>query len=309
MRLALALATALLLTGCEDLWEYDDFQADFHYQYDFQAGGRIEVDNPSNGAVEIEGWDRSVVDISGTKFASTEHALEDTRIDVHQTPSEIAVRTIPAPFHHAWARYTIRIPRKTAIERVNTVNGPILVRNLDAGASVLPAHLKTVNGSIEAENVRSPVDAQTVNGHIELRDITGAATMHAVNGHIEAERMDGPCQAHTVNGPVTIQMDRPNEIKVNTTNGAVSLTLNAKPTNEIRAQTANGSITLVLPADSNADLRADTSHAPITTEFDLYERIHGPFHANNHVDGRIGNGGPAIQLSTWNGRISVLKSL
>lgn len=309
MRVALALGIALLLTGCEDFWEYDNFQADFHYHYDFQPGGRIEVDNPGNGGVEIEGWDQNAVDVRGTKFAATERSLEDTRIDIHHGSDAIVVRTVPAPFHHAWARYTIRVPRQTTIERVSTVNGQILVRNVDSGSNVEPAHLKTVNGTVEAEDFRGAVDAQTVNGHIELRDVGGAVTMRAVNGRIEAERINGSCEAHTVNGPVTIELDHPNAIRVSTTNGAVSLTLNAKPANEIRAQTANGSITLVLPPDSNAHLHADTSHAPITTEFDVYEHVHGSFHNQNHLDGILGGGGPEIQLSTWNGRISVLKTL
>ena len=311
MRLALVLATALLFTGCDDLWEYDDYQADFHYHYDFQPGGRIEVDNPNNGSVEIEGWDRNTVDVSGMKFASRESSLEALRIDVHNSPGSIVIRTMPPPFHRAWARYTIRVPRKTAVERVSTVNGHILLRNLDAIEQAQTAHLKTVNGSIEANDVHSAIEAQTVNGHIELRDIGGAVTMRGWNGRLEAERIDGACEARSVNGSITIQLDQAanGPIKVNTTNGRVDLTLRGKPEDSIRAQAVNGSITLRLPSETNAHLRASTVHAPITSDFDVYEHFPGRMHGNNSVDGKLGSGGPEIELSTWNGRISVLKTL
>lgn len=311
MRLALVLATALLLTGCDDLWEYDDYQADFHYHYDFQPGGRIEVDNPNNGSVEIEGWDRNSVDVSGTKFASRESSLEALRIDIHNSPDSIVIRTMPPPFHRAWARYTIRVPRKTVVERVSTINGNILVRNLDAAPEAETAHLKTTNGSIEAENVQSTIEAQTVNGHIELRDIGGAVTMRGWNGRLEAERINGACEARTTNGPITIRLDGPASapIKVNTTNGSVDLTLRGKLGNSIRADAVNGSITLRLPPDSGAHLHASTVHAPITSEFDLYEHFQGRTRGNNQFDGILGNGGPEVQLTTLNGRISVLKTL
>jgi hypothetical protein len=313
MRLAFALATVLLLTGCDDLWEYDDYQADFHYHYDFQPGGRIEVDNPNNGSVEIEGWDRNSVDVSGVKGASRESSLEALRIDIHNSPGSIVIRTMPPPLHRAWARYTIRVPRKTAVDRVSTINGHILVRNLEAVEQTeTTAHLKTTNGSIEAENVHSAIEAQTVNGHIELRDIGGAVTMRGWNGRLEAERIDGACEARTTNGPITIRLDGPASapIKVNTTNGSVDLTIRGKPENSIRADAVNGSITLRLPSDSSAHLRASTVHAPITTEFDLYEHFQGRSRGSNQVDGILGGGGgPEIQLSTWNGRISVLKTL
>lgn len=311
MRLALALAATLLLTGCDEVWEYDDYQADFHYHYDFQPGGRIEVDNPNNGEVEIEGWDRNWVDISGVKFASRESSLEALRIDIHHSADSIVIRTMPPPFHHAWARYTIRVPRKTTVERVTTVNGNILIRNVDAGTQTGTAHLKTVNGSIEAESVQGAIDAQTVNGRVELSDIGGAVTMHGWNGRLEASRIDGACEARSANGPITILMDRPatGPIRVNTTNGTVDVTLRGKPGDSIRAEAVNGSITLRLPSDTSAHLRASTVHAPITSDFDVYEHFQGRTHGSNQVDGTLGNGGPDIQLSTWNGRISVLKTL
>lgn len=308
MRLALAIATALLLSGCyiDDF----DYQADFHYHYDFQPGGRLEIDNP-NGSVEIEGWDRSTVDISGVKFAPSEHLLDALHIDIRHSPDSISIRTIQPSFHRGGARYTVRVPRQTVLDRVSTANGPILVRNLDSGQRAETMHLRTANGAIEAENIHATVDAQTSNGRIELTDIGGGATMRTWNGRIEATRIGGACEAHTSNGPVTISLDHPGDspVKVTTSNGSIDLTFREKPRDSIRVEASNGSITLRLPEDTGAHLRADTVHAPITTDFDVYEHLRGNPRSNNHLDGTLGSGGPEIQLSTWNGHISVLKTL
>lgn len=309
MRMALALATALLLTGCDEFFEPADYQANFHYHYDLNPGGRIEVDN-TNGSVEIQGWDGKGVEISGVKFASSQHLLEALHIDIHNSPDSIAIRTIYPPFHRSWANYRIRVPRQTIIERVNSTNGAIEVRNLDRGSPMRAAHLKTVNGSIDAENFLGSVDAETTNGHIELRDISGTATMHGLNGRIDAERIAGACEARSVNGPITILLEHAGDsLKASTTNGAIDLTFREKPRDAVRASTTNGSITLRMPGDSAAHLRAETAHAPISTDFDLYEHLHESTGGHNHVNGVIGNGGPEIELSTSNGRISVLKTL
>ena len=309
MRLALALATALLLTGCDELLEQADYQANFHYHYDLNPGGRIEIDN-MNGSVEIQGWEGKGVEVSGVKFASSERVLEALRIDVRNSPDSISIRTIHPPFHRSWANYRIRVPRQTTIERVNSINGAIEVRNLDSGPLQRTAHLKTVNGSIDAENFLGSVDAETVNGRIELRDIGGAATMRGLNGRIEAERIAGACEAHSVNGPITILLERAGDsLKASTMNGGIDLTFREKPKDAIRASTTNGSITLRMPGDAAAHLRADTAHAPISTDFELYEHLHESTGWRNHVNGIIGNGGPEIELSTTNGRISVMKTL
>lgn len=211
MRLALALATAFLLIGC-DIEDFDAYRADFHYDYDLQPGARIEIDNP-NGNVEIEGWDKHSVDISGVKFASRERRLDDVRVDIRHTPDSISIRTTqPSFFYSGGARYMIRLPRDAVIERIGSTNGNILLRNVGGPGSSETAHLRSVNGSIEAEHIRGAIEAETTNGRIELRDFVGA------------------CDAHTVNG-------------------SVDLTLREKPRASIRVQTVNGGITLRLPGD------------------------------------------------------------
>jgi Putative adhesin len=286
--LTAVLAGALLLAGC-DFDDFNSFQADFHYHYDLQPGGRLDIDN-ANGSVEIVGWDRHEVEITGVKYASRQSLLDEVRIDIRNAPDSIAIHT-SRPSYPGWnagARYTIRVPRQTIIDRVSTSNAPIMIRNLGSADSLRTLTLRTSNGLIRAENVAAVIDAQTSNGWVDLDQIDGGATVR------------------TSNGRVTVRLNhlKDSPLRVVTSNGSVDLTVRNQPEDAIRAETSNGSITLHLPADAGAQLRADTSNSSISTDFDVLQR----FQDHGRLDGRLGNGGPEVELSTRNGHISVLKN-
>jgi DUF4097 and DUF4098 domain-containing protein YvlB len=74
--------------------------------------------------------------------------------------------------------------------------------------------------------------------------------------------------------------------------------------NEIRASTSNGGITVHLPGDIGANLTAHASNSSISTEFEV--ATHGTLE-KHHLEGKIGAGGPAIELTTSNGSIRLMK--
>jgi DUF4097 and DUF4098 domain-containing protein YvlB len=126
----------------------------------------------------------------------------------------------------------------------------------------------TVNGSVEAANLASDVEANTVNGHIRV----------ATSGYAEAQ---------TVNGSIVASLGR------------------ATWSEPLRFRTVNGGITIHLPANASADVRANTVNGDIVTEFPLMVtgRL-GP----RRLNGTIGTGGRRLELSTVNGTIRLRKS-
>jgi hypothetical protein len=293
MRLTLALATALLLTGC-DIGDFDNVQAHFEHRYDLLPGARLNLENV-NGSVEIEGWDQNEIEITGVRFASSQQLLDRIRIDIQHTPEAVDIRTIRPSGHFGGmgARYTIRVPRTTVVDHVSSSNGAILLRDIEGTSRVQTSSLRTSNASIRAVNTQGAIDAQTSNGSVDLDDVRGAATVR------------------TSNGRITIRLDHPaaSPLRASTSNGAIDITLRSEAKDSIRAETRNGSITLHLPGDTGAHLIADTSNSQISTEFEIREHEQATGRAVNHLDGTLGNGGPEIELSTRNGHISVLKNL
>lgn len=235
-----------------------------------------------NGSVEISGWEANKVEITGVKFASTREGLDSIRIDIHHTPASVDIRTsLPSShFGSMGARYALRVPKTAILDRITTTNARLRVQDLDTSAS-----LKTSNGGIRVENVGGAVDAQTSNGPVELHSIGGDARIRTSNGSIRAENIGGECTARTSNSGITIELDR-------------------APKNGVRAETSNGGITVRLPGATSARLEADTSNGSVRTDFDLEGNVR---ESRNHMNGKIGGGGPLIELTTRNGNIGVLR--
>lgn len=306
MRLMLPILAALLLAGCDldDFGPSDRFKSDFHYT--LKPAERLNVEN-FNGEIEVEGWDEPSIDVTGTKYASTEENLNAIKVDIHESPGLDEIRTVrPGTFHgNQGARYLIRAPRKTVMDRIVSSNGSIRVHDMTAAARI-----QTSNGPIRVENTSGGLDAETSNGAIEVDSVTGRLNLHTSNGRIRADDVAGPCEAQTSNGAVTLAFkDAPDgPTRIHTSNGSVDVKMSRSPKSDIHAETSNGSITLGLPGDTAARLDAQASQSSVSSDFDVTDTS-GPDKDKHHMEGNIGSGGPLIDLITHNGGIHLRKSV
>jgi hypothetical protein len=300
-------ASALVLTSCDELGGFSDsqrFRDDFHYSYDLKPGGVLYMEN-MNGSIEISGWDKSTIDISGTKYAAEENALKGMKVDVVAGPDSVRIRTIaPSGYRgNLGARYVIRVPQRTQLDKISSSNGSVRIDGLQGAARV-----RTSNGSVRVMNVAGPLELQTSNGAVEANDVQGGVTIHTTNGGIRIDGLKGALEAVTTNGGIRARLNNPDAqkaVRLESSNGSVDLTMDNLKDNDIRVSTSNSSITLRLPANARGQLRAHTSHGRVTTDFDVHSR--GFNSSKTNVEGTIGTGGPILDLSTSNGSISVLK--
>jgi hypothetical protein len=298
-----AVAGLLIVSGCdfEDLGGLERYQEDFHYSHPLKAGGRLTVEG-FNGAIEISPWDQDTVDISGTKYARSPEDTASIHIDIDHTPEAVSVRAVRPSMRHGnyGVRYAIKVPRNVVLDRLTTSNGAIRIADT-AGA----ARLKTSNGHIDVQHLHGALFAETSNSSVEVIDNDGSVEAHTSNGHIRVEGLRGALDATTSNSSIHARIEHAvDSVRVQSSNGAIEVTLPAGAGCPVRARTSNSSITLHLPGDVNARLSADTSNGSITSDFEL--RMRGEF-SRHHLEGTIGNGGPAIELSTSNGGIHILR--
>jgi hypothetical protein len=282
MRHLLLCAGLVVLAGCdwEDFGSSTQYSTDFHYSYPLKAGGRVSLEN-FNGSVEIAGWNQDTVDISGSRYGATPEARDAIKIDISAAPDAVTIRTIrPSERRNVGARYILRVPRSTHLDRVATSNGSMRVNDLTGAA-----RLKTSNGSLKVLNLNGNLEAGTSNGSVELDDIKGDCSVKTSNGRIKTQHVQGA-------------------LDVSTSNGSVDAGVDALGRDGVRASTSNGAITLHLPHALNARLIARTSNASISSEFDLSAQSRQDKH---HLEGTIGSGGPVLDLSTSNGSIHVLR--
>ena len=303
-------ATSLFLTGCIgidfDHGSSDKYQEDFHFSYDLQPNGQL-VAETFNGKVEIIGWDENKVDISGTKYGSTERLRDSIKIDTHNSPSSVEVRAVhpSGSTGNSGARMTIKVPKQAVVGRVTSSNGAIRIEHVGA-----ISHVKTSNATIRITDASGDLDARTSNAQIEVERFNGSLSARSSNGRIRAEGVTGKCDVETSNASIDVRMDHATAapIRLTTSNGAIELALDKAPKSDIHAQSSNGSITLKMPGDTAAHITADTSNSSISSEFDILTATNGDRFKKDHLNGTLGNGGPAIDLETRNGSIRILKT-
>lgn len=280
------------------------YKEDFHYSYPQPAGGRLLVEN-FNGSVEVTGWDQNTVDVSGTKYAETQDLLRSLRIEASSSGNEVRLKTVRPEVRRGnmGAKYVIRVPRRTELERVTSSNGPVRIENVEGGSRV-----NTSNGSLRLARIRGTIDATSSNGAVEVNDVDGSMTLRTSNGSVHAEEVTGDLEAETSNGAIHVHLRdtgtaRP--IRLRTSNGSVELQMDAPRHNDVVASTSNGSITLRLPAGASADLHAETSSTgAIHSDFEILTR---GMLSKHRLEGKIAGGGPKYDLTTSNGTIRLLR--
>ena len=299
--LVIAIVGTTVLTGCDDLsFDLERAKQDFHYSYRLTQGGRLTLEN-SNGSIEVVGWDRNTIDVSGTKFASTEDRLREVKIDVAVNGNIASITTEgpKEPWHGSnGAKYLIRVPDQTTIERAHTANGSISIEDVHGGG-----HLISTNGRISLARDSGNYDVETTNGSIELEECSGSERAHTTNGAVHGRIKSGAIDAQSRNGSIDFTVEEPQEgqsMRASTTNGAITLALVRFRNNPINAETTNGGVTLRLPPNSNANVNLDTAVSSITNDISLSATSESSKH---HLAGRLGAGGAIISASTRTGGI------
>jgi len=297
----------LTMTGCvvySDWGDSDRYKEDFHKSYPLRSGGTISVES-FNGSVELIGWDQASVEVDATKYASTRRNLDDLKIVINASNDALHIRTE----RPSWTlggmgvRYTIRVPKKAVLDRIQSSNGAVKIEDVDG-----PANLTTSNGSIHVTGMHGDLDVHTSNGGIGIRDLVGNANLRTSNGTIDAEAKGGRFEAVTSNGRIEARLTDPSPnstVRLESSNGHIELTLDARKTPDVRAETNNSSILLRLNESANARVHAHTSHGSVTSDFDELRPENS--RERHEVEGTIGGGGALIDLSSSNGPIRIVK--
>ncbi len=307
MTLRTILLSALTLTAAL-AWDNDRFKEDFRYTYALAANGRLQLET-FNGTVEILGWDKNEIEITGTKYGATQEIVKALQVEITNTPNSISIR-VPRPPREgdSWgskggAKFTIRCPRKVQLDRIASSNGGVRVEMVEGDARIA-----TSNGAIRLASVTGAIDAATSNAAIETQAVKGNLLLRTSNGGIRAEGVEGTFEATTSNGTIRARLAKVpagTPVRATTSNGTVDLAFDQFSGNDVRVSTSNGSIVVTLPGGANAQVRATTSNANVETDFEV--SVRGTI-SKNRIEGRIGNGGPLLDLTSSNGSIRILKS-
>lgn len=301
-----ATISLLSLAGC-DLDEIGGAREteDFAQSHPMKPGGRLSLEN-FNGSVEISGWDQEKLEVTGTKHASKRDLLALLRVDVRVTGDAAEIRSIrptDVPRHgNLGVRYRIKVPRNTRLDRVVSSNGAIGVENVEA-----VARLRTSNGPVKVTGSKGDADVATSNGPVEIRDFSGSVMVVTSNGPVRAGGVQGRLDVKTSNGPISVDgtdFNRGQAVRLQTSNGPVTLNVAASLDADVHATTSNGPITLRLPSGTGARIKAVTSNSGVTCGLD---RLDVTSKTKHSLEATAGGGGPLLALTTSNGPIRIEK--
>src|SRR6266852_1430425 len=234
-------------------------RGNFDRTFDVKPGVLFALDN-TNGHIAIRSWDQPRIQVHAVKKVESRdsdiarRAFDNLIIEPSVTADAVRINTryprqsqglfdwIAGTNVNMGVEYEVTVPRTTNLEIDDT------------------------NGAIDVTDVRGSHRLSTTNGHIELLRCSGDVDAETTNGHIRAELAEltpgRSLRLETTNGGITVALPRAVAARVDasTTNGSIKTelpvtttefkrsslrgTLNGGGSAELRLRTTNGSINI-----------------------------------------------------------------
>jgi len=164
--------------------------------------------------------------------------------------------------------------------------------------------LRDRNGNVEVEEVKGDTKISQAFGGIEARDIQGSLEISARNTQVEVSRVEKDVVVD--NQFHSIRLDGvKGSVKVTTRNGNVDIRYDQPPTKNLDVNAQFGDVTVALPASSAFSVDARTRFANVSSDFSEL-RLEDNQNRNS-ITGRVGTGGPELNIDNRNGSIRIEK--
>lgn len=209
--------------------------------------------------------------------------------------------------------YEVTVPADTKLV-ASTGSGSILV-----GPVKGPASVKSGSGSVTVGRVGGRVDASTGSGSIK---VDGAAGLEAQtgSGSITATSVAGAIKVRSGSGSITITQAGKGDVEVSAASGGItlagvdgaahvnsssgSITIEGRPSGPWSVHASSGGVTMTVPPDASFNLDARTSSGAIDSVRPVTMTVTGKID-KRHIQGKVGGGGPLIEVSCSSGSIRI----
>jgi len=250
MKFKLLILTAVLLASGSLFASVTEEET---FSYTLDEGGRFSISNV-NGSITITGGKGDKVEIVATKKADSQDDLDGIEIEISHSSDEIVVETELGE-SNSW------------FSRANN-SGQVTYEVIVPASSMLDS-VETVNGNVTISGVSGTVIAESVNGDLEISDLQGDVELATVNGGVDADFTK--CEGQQ----------------------------------NIKAETVNGRVTITLPEDADVQVSADTLNGGINGRDFGLETDEG--FVGSDLNGKIGDGSARLNVDTVNGSIKIRK--
>lgn len=163
---------------------------------------------------------------------------------------------------------------------IESSSGVVDVESIEADTVTID----TSSGSVTVDAVSGNVEADASSGLLafDFGGRRGSARVNSSSGGVEILGIDGSVAVEVSSGNVTVDFARIRE--------------------DSRIEASSGDVRLTLPSSANLDVDLETSSGGIRVDFPV--TVEGAMD-DDELRGRIGSGGPTLEVDTSSGRIVV----
>ena len=194
--------------------------------YEVKPDGSLTL-NAEIGSVQVDSWTNDGMEIRIEKRVRARleerarSAFDEIEVVLSQRDNDVRIEVVDDGSlsffrKRASVEITVRVPEFCTLD-LKTVDGSIEVEDMKG-----PVTVSAVDGDIEIGPADSQINAGTTDGNIEIADVKGSITASAVDGDIEIRNTQGTVNADAVDGNIDIRHST-GEVSASTTDGDIEI--------------------------------------------------------------------------------------
>jgi hypothetical protein len=292
-----------------------------HFDRTLTVTGAVDLDvQTGSGEIALRTGDSTKVEIHarihGSGWGEVEQRIHEIENNppIEQSGNTIRIGHIE---NHDWKRnisisYELIVPAQTKL-RSESGSGDQKVEGIGG-----PADMNSGSGSLHVKNIGNEVRVRTGSGDVELETIHGSVRASAGSGTIHATGIAGGLTASSGSGNVKLEQTAAGDVDISTGSGDVEIkgvkggakvstgsggiTAQGDPTGDWRLHSGSGSVRVNFPSQAAFNLVARSSSGNIETSHEI--SVQGNI-SPRELRGKVGAGGPLVELSTSSGSIEI----
>jgi len=292
-----------------------------HFDRTLTVTGAVDLDvQTGSGEITLRTGDSTKVEIHarihGSGWGEVEQRIHEIENNppIEQSGNTIRIGHIE---NHDWKRnisisYELIVPAQTKL-RSESGSGDQKVEGIGG-----PADMNSGSGSLHVKNIGNEVRVRTGSGDVELETIHGSVRASAGSGTIHATGIAGGLTASSGSGNVKLEQTAAGDVDISTGSGDVEIkgvkggakvstgsggiTAQGDPTGDWRLHSGSGSVRVNFPSQAAFNLVARSSSGNIETSHEI--SVQGNI-SPRELRGKVGAGGPLVELSTSSGSIEI----
>lgn len=258
------------------------------------TGGHVTVDLdvtlPKKVSVTTSS-DRGDIQISGVAGAVAATAQHGD-IEVHDVGSNVSVKLEQGDARISNVAGNVTVMGHGSEIEVSDVKG-----NADfTGDFYGPVHVRSIAGTTHYASQKADLTLANLtgrmeldSGQIEISDVGGFAKMNTHDKDIDAENVAGKLEIADTHGDIKVRYLKP-------------------PREDINIANASGEVDVTLPSNSNFEISAVSQSGEVQSDFDEPGLKPANENQTGRLSGKIGSGGPKINIATSYGTVYLRKS-